>query len=95
MIATLDAPIEVKECPHMNRRAAIRERAPTAVVGNGIASDHARLTVAPSTPFSMKNEKQDANKAIRTYCLWCMTESRQEVALCPSIGCPLHHYRKG
>ncbi len=34
-------------------------------------------------------------KKIRLYCLWCTNKQPVEVAACPSIECPLWHYRSG
>src|SRR5512139_2804775 len=34
-------------------------------------------------------------KAIRAFCLWCCIDQKNEVKLCPSVGCSLWTYRFG
>ena len=47
-------------------------------------------------PYRMGTGKQNAkarDKAIKSYCVWCMAGSRAEVGRCVSPYCPLFNFR--
>ena len=81
----------------LNRRRAIRERCLNC---SGWTLKEVEFCSFSDTcslwPYRMGRGKQNAkarNKAIKSYCLWCMAGNRAEIAKCVSPHCALFLFR--
>ena len=61
----------------------------------GCAFDGVKDTGCQLHSLRMGKGAGAALKRIRAYCLWCCNGQRNEVRLCPSLGCPLWGCRFG
>jgi len=61
----------------------------------GCSFDGVKDTECPLHPLRMGKGARATLKRIKAYCLWCCNGQRNEVRLCPSLGCPLWQYRFG
>lgn len=83
----------------LNRRRAIRERCLNCSAWVTKDVEHCSFTdTCPLWPYRMGRGKQNAkarDKALKSYCVWCMAGSKSEVSKCVSVHCALFMFRTG
>ena len=51
--------------------------------------------LCPLFPLRMGKGSRATMKSIRSFCMWCCINQKEEIRLCPAVKCALWEYRFG